>query len=799
MPRCQDLPSEFFGTPSLGDVVISVSHGWPYQAHPDPFGVKLKAVCGLLSASNIDHSASDNDVLVFFDWLSIPQRPFRTGQADRTPEQKATFENAVKEMHHMYFYADHIIHLAFEGADESLEEAVYQVVNRELEGAVFAQVGDQVQIVHPGTREQGTHELDELVQPLMYDRVLEIDNETVCSVSQAENLINDPTGPIRCVKLRRQRYGRSNHTPADDRGWIFLERFITMVKCAMLDASSAKAVVISNSQKVMDQILKGADEMRRAAAADDGGVELEQALGLWKEQLHTKTFSATSADRYAALKSAPPDQQLVAGIMDDFVLFLGKRWQAEANKQRSRARKLKRMLDEYLLTWDRFTLGYISRLEAASTRNPLSALLLLCLPPLITSVVVLYPLETPDAYGGLKSHLHFFCFVFPVGAASCGYIFPRFLAAASSLQLTRAVELKLAVWTTLFAVTCVCTEVLICIYEVFGSVTFPLPFIHLHADVVALPFLGLLWFVVPAQQRTDPLFRRRLAFAVLTIFVILLTFAIGFPCLNTVMVKASHNTAPIVVCIYLMAKLLFEWFCGKMSKCIGADIMPVVIFLASYAYEMNLCMILSADVRWSALVQMVGLDVLENCYHVYIFLRAETNVDEQVSSTSAIAVRRLGNVEVTCDQGCVRKGKNYYLLAACLIRELVEMMVPVQYLTLLISTYMVQPRLNSLVCGMTPEDLNRTIVYILADIVVELLVSIAMYIVLRRNGVQPFRLLRGFIATNFPVFLAAAVCWNMYYFCLEHSHFGADLSLNFTWLRSEDAHWECGLRWTHGR
>lgn len=45
----------------------------------------------------------------------------------------------------------------------------------------------------------------------------------------------------------------------------------------------------------------------------------------------------------------------------------------------------------------------------------------------------------------------------------------------------------------------------------------------------------------------------------------------------------------------------------------------------------------------------------------------------------------------------------------------------------------------------------------------------------------------------FWAIVAVGVTWNT---CLQHSHFGVDGSLEFLWVRCDDAVWEGGLRWT---
>ena len=50
--------------------------------------------------------------------------------------------------------------------------------------------------------------------------------------------------------MKRSPFGLRNTIPSDDRGWIFLERFTTMVRCAMLPPEAFDSVVFSNSKAV---------------------------------------------------------------------------------------------------------------------------------------------------------------------------------------------------------------------------------------------------------------------------------------------------------------------------------------------------------------------------------------------------------------------------------------------------------------------------------------------------------------------------------------------------------------------
>jgi hypothetical protein len=94
-------------------------------------------------------------------------------------------------------------------------------------------------------------------------------------------------------------FGRPSTTPASERGWIYLERFIAMIKVAMTpentDASVHAPVVLSNSPSLLDEIVDGGRKLREAAKA--GKRALKDALQDHLQVLQSKTFSAISVDK----------------------------------------------------------------------------------------------------------------------------------------------------------------------------------------------------------------------------------------------------------------------------------------------------------------------------------------------------------------------------------------------------------------------------------------------------------------------------------------------------------------------
>eukprot|EP00930_Biecheleria_cincta_P026016 TRINITY_DN1840_c0_g1_i1.p1 TRINITY_DN1840_c0_g1~~TRINITY_DN1840_c0_g1_i1.p1 ORF type:complete len:430 (-),score=57.26 TRINITY_DN1840_c0_g1_i1:159-1448(-) len=71
--RCQDLPQGAFKLMSLADVDVTaghivVSHPWLSACHPDPQGKQLQRII-----SELDRLGVGDDVLIFYDYCSLPQ------------------------------------------------------------------------------------------------------------------------------------------------------------------------------------------------------------------------------------------------------------------------------------------------------------------------------------------------------------------------------------------------------------------------------------------------------------------------------------------------------------------------------------------------------------------------------------------------------------------------------------------------------------------------------------------------------------------------------------------------------
>jgi hypothetical protein len=341
LPRSQDLPDSFFGTPAAGDVVIAVSHGWRNQSHPDPKGEKQASLNDMISCRI--RKARGNRVFLFLDFLSLTQRPFRVGQKERTQDEEMQFKIALACMHNVYFYADYIIHLPFEDYSIEGEEEDYVVEAKDLETAVFGQVGPWVQVIGLSIETGSDHSLAGTHgQPYPFDRVLTVNDNVVSSVGQLRHELTKQCA----VTLRRYPFGRINRIHPDDRGWIFCERFITMVKCAMLDHSVAKKVVITPSHDLLMYIEEHTDTLRQAAKnQNEVDTSLRHAFNDFLKELTQKQFSSVSFDKQHATTAVSPDAVCVQKIMSGFVDHLNADWNKEAAKQRARFKKLKSVVN----------------------------------------------------------------------------------------------------------------------------------------------------------------------------------------------------------------------------------------------------------------------------------------------------------------------------------------------------------------------------------------------------------------------------------------------------------------------
>jgi len=320
------------------DKIVCVSHAWPYQTHPDPTTEKAQCIKDLLQEIK-DKEATNVDPLVFLDYLSVTQRP-------RTADETELFQDALRAMPMIYLRADAVIHIDkdFSLLPVGKEVTVKaEVLSRSRVG--LRAVGNVIQLA--GTP-AGQNEMQE------NDIVVSVNNCEVKSLEHANQLMKQGGS----VVVRKAPFGVRNEVPAGRRGWIYLERFCSMVKLAMVNKDDREKAVFSNNPAVLEEIYAGSDKLRNAA--QEGSKQLHNALSEFQEELKKKSFSTASTcilERHNSKsgnveEAVDEDARTVFEIMDTCVAYLREYWAEETRRhvQRELHSRLSCMVDDLHLS-----------------------------------------------------------------------------------------------------------------------------------------------------------------------------------------------------------------------------------------------------------------------------------------------------------------------------------------------------------------------------------------------------------------------------------------------------------------
>eukprot|EP00928_Gymnodinium_smaydae_P077661 TRINITY_DN6105_c0_g1_i1.p1 TRINITY_DN6105_c0_g1~~TRINITY_DN6105_c0_g1_i1.p1 ORF type:complete len:888 (-),score=90.62 TRINITY_DN6105_c0_g1_i1:43-2364(-) len=321
--------------PTEDDLVVAVSHAWRYQTHPDPLNAETDDV-KMLIAQAVQKNEQPGKTYMFYDFLSLPQRPFRPDQVDRTPEEVANFSHALLAMPRIYMMADVVLHVDNSSGwcDMPGEGERYSVQVKQLAPARFAEYGSHIQVVGFA---QGAE------QPLavgLMDRVVKVGGTEVHTMIEF-NRTRSQAAPATLVEMERLPFGTRNSIPAGEKGWIYLERFCSMVKVAMVDPSLVHKVVLSNNEAVVAEVIEGGRRLREAVK--EGEVELKRVLRSLHDELSCKRFPKTSLDNKInldAMRSShdmpADDAAIVASIMQEHIDILSDHWPREVVIQKQR-------------------------------------------------------------------------------------------------------------------------------------------------------------------------------------------------------------------------------------------------------------------------------------------------------------------------------------------------------------------------------------------------------------------------------------------------------------------------------
>jgi len=319
IPKNQRLDKiEAFGELTGRSVLVALSHGWFYQMHPDPKGLKIDIIVKKFGP-RLRERYPETQILFFFDFLSVPQWP-------RTDEEEKVFRAAMKHMNSVYVYCDLVLFIETDlpVVDMKLRTARIRVSDYE-----WTQFVDTIQVASIENPPPG---------PQQYDCIVKCDNQVVQTVDDLKTF-NSSTHVVAYLK---RPFGRPNTIINDDRGWLFLERITIAIKAATAGAHRFDDIVVSNDEKLRTVVYKWMRMLLRAAKEKS---ELRRTLEHFDGILKTKRFSFQS------------DEATVRTLMSELVENVVENWDEEAVKQRSISKRLR----EILLRWGAFSNEYVKK------------------------------------------------------------------------------------------------------------------------------------------------------------------------------------------------------------------------------------------------------------------------------------------------------------------------------------------------------------------------------------------------------------------------------------------------------
>ena len=350
IPRCQDIPTHAFSRLTGRSILVSLSHGWLFQNHPDPYGAKLDIVKNIFGPQ-LKERFPRTDIQIFYDFLSLPQYP-------RTDDEEDIFVDAIGRMNSMYVYADVILFIEVDLPD--LDMTVHTATVDITKYTFF----DYIDITQVFKTTSNTG-------PQQGDCILTCGGMEVATYSQ----IAKYTGSHTFTYLRRP-YGRPNTTPTGDRGWLFLERVTVAVKLAAADKSRFDDIVVSNSEKLRTKILIWSEQLRDAARKQNTEPKsLRNILSKFEDEFSSKAFTSAS------------NSLVVAQLMSSLILQFAENWKGEVEKQKSMSKRAR----EILLRWGCFSEDYVERAELLCTRKDREERRWWYMPGLIVTVAALAP------------------------------------------------------------------------------------------------------------------------------------------------------------------------------------------------------------------------------------------------------------------------------------------------------------------------------------------------------------------------------------------------------------------------
>lgn len=356
-PRCQDIRG-MHEEPEAGDSLVVVSQSWSHQMHPDPTGVKAREIISAVKTVAVKLRA-EGQLLVFIDFLSMPQPPMYPEQDPWTEQDTRAVQQVMEALPQLMFKADAVIHI-IDNPSSSCTSCSKHVIMGEGEKYVttfkeiqrsfkLRQIGPVVQVWEElaGTESPNTStgiESDRLKnlpapkQPKTFDQVLKIDNHRVkslddlpdewdavgrqCSCARWSHFFSHVAAEDRLVEMVRLPFGYRIEADPKQQGRTYFDRFISIVKVALMEETAAHEVIFANSEDVKRDILSGGERLR--AAAKKGPDVLASELREFTEDLDTKSFIPVAYElgddgRVPASNFEDRQRDIVSSLMQVFL------------------------------------------------------------------------------------------------------------------------------------------------------------------------------------------------------------------------------------------------------------------------------------------------------------------------------------------------------------------------------------------------------------------------------------------------------------------------------------------------
>ena len=845
IPRCQDLPSHAFSRVGGRSILVSLIHGWFFQAHPDPYGAKLDLIRNVF-APRLRERYPHTDIQIFYDFVSLPQEP-------RTDDEEECFVEAVSLMESMYVYADVILCLKMDlpELDMTIHTATVDVSTYSF----FDYIGT-VQVFRTSTK----------TGPQRMDCILTCDGEEVKKCGQISNY----EGVHTFTYLQRP-FGRPNTTPSKDRGWLFLEHIAVAIKAAAADKSQFDDIVLSNSEKLRTKIFVWSDQIRYAAQKQKSLCNL---MDEFKSKLETKQFTSQSSFIVAQ------------NLMYELVQQTEGDWDREVEKQTSMSKRAR----EILLRWGCFSEGYVERAELlfdskeVGTRKRswvLLSVILGMIAPMVTILPYSWSLEgvgedpsrdkvllssvwlgriegyvkysvctsrfslsfflCSSLYRSLSAILlHAINLAFakiPIGSHTiCACVALSVVCVSQSLLLRAAVTTIMPFEALFVAMLGVIVSHLLyamikfipvkdkrtgqtkrwAIGTIILTYSFPLKFCYTTHDYIK----SGTWLHMPPSHRFDLKARAAVKRSITTTYVFIRTsisnitslfncthiynsqftvvFGLAYPLLGGLFFQSGIFVQALLIPVFFIIRAGFEYGADTLTAhTFGSDGMPAINFAGVLMHEVCLSVMITSIKHPLVFVSLVMSDVLENSFCLWSLARntkmssnrvspAEDN--EKIERQRKSLARRPSNVVslVMNKDNVSDKGTALFIAATLLQREAVETIVPIQAAAILSFLYKIDVKSNSIVTGWSDEDWAQSLTYIGVDLGVELMVFACTIFALKRiyPEFDAGRILRGLLRMHWvEMSIMCVVVWltNLIY---QSTYSGMDMSLEFPWLKN---------------